>query len=519
MKEINRIVAQAKRALAAIENGKTFTTTYVLNRLEKAAANNSRDVLICHMRDIIAKRATDNRFVTQREMAEIYDHLYGLSGGRSKFRQEVGDLLPEKHATIRLEDKGAAGARIPYEEKLSPLFEENELSKELSGVFSLDKKSSFTALSDNSLRKAEKFAKLQLISLGCAPQTVKAIRSNDHFILCNASVDTSDFTQVNVPIPVQVTNGIPSLPNHFVQGDKLVKLNKQNLYVYLKDTNNFRKKASVNKFVSQRSISDFKVDTPVVPASLEKYADLENDLVAAASSFSRDQIKVATGVVAVELSGFGVPNPQVRVAASTDKTLTFTADIPTAYGRVEINIPVDMPNGRPVIPNKFATNGKIYKLNEDGLRAIMKAADHRDDISKVSREVEEMTRLSYGQLVDRIIDGVSRSDYRQAEDALSVISNKFEGQQYLSALDKFSKLLKHSSNGTERQAMIKKALESGDLIQIPTSVQPYCPKLGLPVSKVDFDHKGRPVPMTRKAQRDNLDETGAMMSTSKIALS
>ena len=147
-------------------------------------------------------------------------------------------MLPDKHAILKEAKKGAESARIPYEEKLSPLFEDNELSKELAGVFSLDKQSSFSALSNNSIKKAEKFARLQLVSLGCVPQEVKAIRTNDHFILCNASVDTSDFTQVNIPIPVQVTNGIPSLPSHFVQEDKLVKLNKENqlqakLYPYL----------------------------------------------------------------------------------------------------------------------------------------------------------------------------------------------------------------------------------------------------------------------------------------------
>ena len=102
------------------------------------------------------------------------------------------------------------------------------LAQELSGVFDLDKKGSFSAFSDNTIKKAEKFAKLQMTALGCAPQTVKAIKSNDHFVLCTASVDTSDFTQVEVSVPVQVTNGIPSLPTHFVQDNGLVKLNKEN---------------------------------------------------------------------------------------------------------------------------------------------------------------------------------------------------------------------------------------------------------------------------------------------------
>lgn len=519
MKEINRIIAEAKRALEVLENGKTFTTTYVANRLEKAAEANPRDSLICHMRDVMIKKSANDRFISQREVSESYDHLYGLSGGRSNFRKELGDLLPDKHATLNLSQATASGSRIPYENSLDPMFGDSDLSKELAGVFSLDKKSSFSALSDNTMRKAEKFAKLQLISLGCVPQKVQAIRSNDHFILCNASVDTSDFTQVSVSIPVQVTNGVPALPGHFIQGDGLVKLNKENLYVFIKDSNNFRKKTNAGKFASERSISEFKVDTPVVPVALERYVDLENELVIAASSFSRDQIKVATGVVAVELSGYGVPNPQVRVAGSTAKTLTLSADIPTAQGRIEIEVPVDMPNGRPVIPSHFGAGGKTYKLSALGLRDVMKAASAGDSIGTITREAEAMGGMSYNQLIDRMIDGVSKADLRQAEDALSAVGNKFGGEQYKFALDKFSKLLKHSSGNTERDDMIKKALASGDLIQLPTSVQPYCPKLGLPVSKIDFDDRGRVVPMRRAAQSNDIDETGAMISSSKITLS
>jgi hypothetical protein len=130
-----------------------------------------------------------------------------------------------------------------------------------------------------------------------------------------------------------------------------------------------------------------------------------------------------------------------------------------------------------------------------------------------------MSQMSYNQLIDRMIDGVSKGDLRQAEDALSAVGGKFGGEQYKFALDKFSKLLKHSSKSTDRNDMIKKALASGDLIQLPTSVQPYCPKLGLPVSKVDFDDRGRPVPMRRAAHSNDVDGTGAMMSSSKIVLS
>jgi hypothetical protein len=138
---------------------------------------------------------------------------------------------------------------------------------------------------------------------------------------------------------------------------------------------------------------------------------------------------------------------------------------------------------------------------------------------KVSREVEEMNRLSYPQLIDQVTEGVTVSDFRKAEDALATIETKFGGQKYISALDMFSKLLKHSANNSERDDHIKNALDRGELIRVPTSVQLYCPKLGLPVSKVAFDEKGRMIPATRALKSDPLKETGAMISASRIVLS
>lgn len=519
MNEIQKIAEEARKALENMTEGKTFSSSYVLNRLQKSADKNSGDALICHMRDVIEKRAAGQNFITQKEISEAYNHLYGLSGGRSNFRQELGDLLPTRQANAAQDPKGISAARVPYDEKLSPLYEDSELSKELSGVFSLEQKSAFSTISDSIVKKAEKFAKLQMIALGCPPTEVKAIRTNEHFILCNASIDTSGHTQVNVPIPVQVTNGMPSLPQSFVQGNQIVKLNKENLYVFIKDKNNFVQKVARDRFQGQRAFGEVQVDAAVVPASLERFTNLENALVAAATSFSRDQVRVATNVVAMEFASLGVPNPQIRVASSTDKSLTFFADIPTVKGRVEASVSVDMPNGRPVIPAEFLVAGNSYRLDKSGLQLVLGDASTIGGMNKVSREVEEMSRLSYSQLIDQVDSGVANRDYKQAEDAVSVIGQKFGGEQHIAALDRFSRLLKHSTGSTERDALIKAALDNGDLIKVQTSVQLYCPKLGLPVSKVAFDTKGRPIPMSRSRQSGALSDTGAMISTSKISLS
>ena len=520
MKEISRMALQAKKALDQINNGKTLSSSYVNQRLEKAADNNPRDILICTMRDVVAKYSSNKEFLTQNEIASLYDELYGFSGGKTAFRNELGDLLPRKHARPSSESPDISGSRANEGVRLDPLYSDNELSKELSGVFSLDS-SKFASYGDNSIRKAEKFAKVQLTSLGCAPREVRAIKNNDHFVLCNASYDMSDYTQVNVKVPVQITSGIPRIPTHFVDRGELSELNQQNLLVHIKDSSNHTKKNSANKFAQERSMKSLSVDSVVVPASLEKYADLENDLIVAASSFSRDQVGMATSMVAAEVSGMGVLNPQVKVAQSDSKNIVFDVEVSTRAGRKALSVPVEMHSGSPILPSKFSCDGNVYEFNKAGFSKFANDVKNNDRNSgSISRYSDDMSRISYHELMDKMIEGVSSEDYRLAEDALSTISSRFDNAKYLSALDKFSKLLKHSSNvNTERDDMIKEAVRNGDLISVPTSVELYCPKLGLPVSKVSFDDKGRPMPMRRKAQADNLFESGAAISTSKIFMS
>jgi len=510
MKDIKNIVKEAKKALEVIENGKTFPTSYVVGRLVEAAEKNPGDQVIGNYRDVIVKTASKNPFVTQKQLTQLYHELAGLGGGRDKFRSELNDLIFDKKAAAV--DRDASSARIPYDTGMLKLGSDSEASKEFAGVFSLEGKS-FSAHSDNAIKKAEKFAKVQLNSLGCMPTVVKAVHHNEHFILCKASVDTSDHTQVDLSVPVQLSNGIPSIPEFFIQEEKLVKLNKENLYVHLKDKQNFRKKATASKFEGQRVVHDYKIDTVVVPAALEKFADLEDKILASTVKFSQDQVKLASRVLEVELKGMGVQNPQIKVSSSDERVLNLKAEIPTADGRVDILVPVEFSSGRPLIPSAFTSGSKLYKLNAESLKLIVKSAK-ANGTELISRAQDNMGKMSYDQLMDRIVDGISKSDVKQAEDALSVIEAKFDSSVFLGALDKFSKLLKHASNGDKRDEMIKQALKSGDLIWTKTSVEPYCPKLGLPASKVDFDEKGRPVPL-RKALAQS---AGVLINTSKVVL-
>jgi hypothetical protein len=67
--------------------------------------------------------------------------------------------------------------------------------------------------------------------------------------------------------------------------------------------------------------------------------------------------------------------------------------------------------------------------------------------------------------------------------------------------------------------MIKEAIRRGDLIRTKNSVEWFCPKLGLPLSKVAFDERGRPVPKFRNEKRGLDSIEGTVISTSKIIMS
>ena len=177
-----------------------------------------------------------------------------------------------------------------------------------------------------------------------------------------------------------------------------------------------------------------------------------------------------------------------------------------------------MVNGQPILPSTFDFNKTSYDFSSMGFNKF--ANDISIGTEKgISRQAKEMSKQSYYSLIDTMIDGVSSGDLRMAEDALATIGGKFDSGQYKAALDKFSKLLKHSSKGSERDKLIKSALKSGELIVVPTSVEPYCPKLGLPASKIAFDDKGRIVPARKSSKADNLDDSGAMMSSYNISIS
>jgi hypothetical protein len=524
-KEILNIIAEAKKALGQMENGKTYISSQIVNRFEKAALQYPQDQLIGNMRDVLAKKARSQQFFSQKEIGGIYDHMVGLAGGQTAFRGCLGDLLPESR---HIAEKKATSSNIRKQEfegdRLEPIYKDSELSNAFSVLF-FNKKSSFGTYKNDNDKSVEKVVISQLGSFGYAPSYVKIMEGNEHFVLCTAFYDNATFRKASVNIPVQISGGLAQLPQHLIQDDKTVPLTKTNLLVALKEQENNQKVAAAKKYTNQRwDGRSVDLDKAVLPKSLEQFADLETDLIAAASNFSSNEIKMAIATVSTELMSFGAFNPHVKVGSSDKRGLILDAYIPTELGKVVIRVPVEIHNGKPILPSRFAADAgpgkeKIYDFSRSGLSRFASEIKPKSESLTVARQTGELSKMSYHELMDRMIAGVASKDYKLSEDVLQTVQERFGFDQFKVALDKFSQLLKYSSddNGTERNKLIKEAVTKGELIKLPTTVEWYNPKLGLPISKIAFDSKGRMVPAARRAASENIiDET--LISSSRILL-
>nr|BDD46207.1 hypothetical protein 39 [bacterium] len=520
IKEIRNIVEQARAALKHMENGQKYPAPYVVERFVKAANKHPTDQLIGNMRDVLVKRCSRQNFFTQKELTACYDRMYGLSGGQTAFRDELGDLLLDNHQLAKV--AYSASSRRGVDESRSIEVDSNtDLSNAFASLFDLGNDNSFGLYNPKDKKDVEKVVITKLNSMGMQPNDVVISESNEHFALATAVYNTNSLNKVAVHIPVPISGGQIKTPTSMISDGEVTDLCRANLLVHLKMGENQVKTATRNKYAGQHGSAPISMDKPVMPAALMDYADLENELVVAASNYSRNQILMATNMLATEFKAAGVVNPQIKVASSDKGVMVFDVSIPTAVGRSMVHVPVEFHNDKPILPSRFAAASTekeevIYDFTYENVQKFVRNANIKDPGIQKARETGELSKMSYHQLVDRMIEGVANEDYKLAEDALACIQDRFGPNKHKVALDEFANLLKISSSASStRAAMVKEAFRRGDLITISTSVEPYCPKLGLPLSKVDFDEQGRPYPKYRnKTANNNREEP--LISTSRI---
>lgn len=508
---------QAEKALRTIEIGREFPSNYIVDRFNTAWDRNQKDQVLGNMRSVIVKVASKKDSFSQAEITNLYDKFSNISGGGSAFREELGDLLMEGYGKIAQPVRGDLSKTAADMSKAVSTSEKSALSDAFSVLFSFGSNDDSGSFNKNLTKKAERLVVLELNSLGIRPELVRTITNNEHFILCNAYYRNPDLTTSHVSIPVQISGGNAVIPDQVVSGGGLIKLNKENILVELKVAQKTNKDSNISKYSDLRQTASLSTPTVKAPAALNEKFALSDEMILASGRFSQDQIRLASSVVSTEVSSWGA-RAQVKFAGTNNRGLSFLVKTATSVGEKSFIVPVQMNGNRVVMPSEFIANSEKFDFSTRGYSSFLSGSKVTTASSAFSRDSDELGRLSYPQLMDVVIDGVAKKDYKGSEDALSAIGSKFGPERFKIALDDFQKLIKTASQSFDED-MIKTAVKAGHLIRTKNSVEWFCPKLGLPLSKIAFDSAGRPVPKFRNEKRDleTLGDVG--FSTSKIFIS
>ena len=156
---LDKLLKAAKSLSSQINNGKEFSTRYVADVLSKKAEENPSDIMIHLMRDVVVKKASSQNFISQKEIGELYGSLVNYSGGESstRFRTVCAAFMPQEMEK-KAEVKADASHIRAGEQHVKTLQEYDtglgKMAEEFAGVFSLNKKGSFSGFSDNTSSKA-----------------------------------------------------------------------------------------------------------------------------------------------------------------------------------------------------------------------------------------------------------------------------------------------------------------------------------------------------------------------------
>jgi hypothetical protein len=507
---------QAEAALHSLQSGKEYPSQYVLNRFDSAWESNQKDQVIGNVRSVISKIASKQGFISQKEITGIYDRFSHISGGATNFRDSLGDLLMSGYGTLPEPKRNDISKTAADIGKPVTLNDKSSLSDAFSVLFSFGSNDDSGTYNKNLVKKAERLVALELNAMGIKPDMVKSVTGNEHYILCNAYYKNTDFTTSYISVPVQVTNGSVGIPSEMVSDGSVVKLSKENILVTLKTAQKKQKDSGLSKYSDLRQLDSVSTPSVKAPSALKEKFDISEEILLASNKFSGNQIKLAHSVVATEVNSWGA-RAQVKFSGTNDRGLSFLVKTATSVGEKSFIVPVEMRDEKVIMPSEFIANNQKYDFSTAGYGEFLAGAKTAT-AHTFSRESDELGKLSYAQLMDVIIDGVSKKDYKASEDALSAIGSKFGPERFKTALEDFQKFIKTSSQKFD-DGMIKEAIRRGDLIRTRNSVEWFCPKLGLPLSKVAFDEKGRPVPKFRNEKRDLDSIDGTVISTSKIIMS
>ncbi len=526
MDSLKQIADLARGLLKSADVGKEYTMEYVVSRLDGALDEYPNDPVIRSVAQVLNKQSKNGKLTTsQKELYEVYNHFAGLSAN-SMIKEAVGDILYvyDSAPKASISNQTEYSYR-PNTEELSFNIAHNPLEN----LF--DKKIEAGIYYDPTLAKIGKQTLLdELNSIGIPATDIKVVAGvGDNVAIVYDAIFTNKLGTAHIPMFIEVKDGTTP-PTHFYCNNQFIQLTAENLNKAIVEKAQIENDIANVKMTGIRTSSSiissnfaFEEDAPAaitldrvpMPPALKDFASFaEEALIDASTAFGPELVRTAKALCSRELSNMGF-KAQVMLSESTDNCLICSAELDSSLGKVEIKLPVEIINDRPQIPALFyneTDKDKIFDFTKAELSNYLTAA--KTDNGRILRYSADFFNMTFNQLKEEMLNGVSKKDYVRAEQALNRIEDKFGSELHLAALSDYAKYLSYASVDKEEvpQAKCKLLLTKG-------SIEPRCGHYNVPISRVATNTRGDCELIERKAKYDNLAEsTGTLMRSNKITL-
>ena len=556
MTNFGALKSQAELLLAKLEQGKHYVIGDLNSRLQKAAEDHPQDIVIKSVASVIERVCSKDpaALISQGDVEKLYNELVGLNASGTRFREVLGDLLVSDapNQTDVTNAQHINGLRDDPEMGAIDYGVDDQVKSGFEKMFDPISDKYDPQLAANAKQKVGH----ELQTLGFRNPRVRLAGGNARFLVFAADLDTNRGA-IRVYIPTESTGD--KFPSVFVAGNRFEKLTATDLNIHLEESafrndrlpnvsailhsldlavqadrkhvedEEFSKLSSAlpqdngsmglsgpglfaNLPDQKDNMQDIEIPVTPLPKELKLVAsDLEESVMEAAVGYPQATVRLAKRMIVAELGSMGFKGSQIRVASATHDGFICEAILNTPRGKLSIEVPVEMNGNAPLLPSVFAKGDYVAKFNAANINAI--AMRDAGTISVAVHRDSELYGMSLHELKDTIVRSASTGDFETCDEALEVISGRFDEDTYRTVVSDYHSmltgLLKSKDNLTQSFA------DSDQFVRSPNSIYPLHKKFGLPAHELIRDENG--VYHKKSTYSSNEAEAeGGFFSTAKV---
>lgn len=453
-----------------LNENKRYTAGLLLPRFKEAADRNRQDVTINQAAFVIEQVAQKDpaREVTANDLRELGQQFYQNG---TDFNNEFADLLEEQTESTQVETN-----RLDYSEGgLKNIEWDGAYEREQTNLYSDESDIEMIidptiACTDQELRLVRQAAQLIDDEIKGTRRVAKISsilrRKTDNELLFQTTLRTaSSESEVDVFIPVEVSNEIPLFPQVMATTEKVYTLDSEGLDNLTADINSQIHIKRAQHISNLRSAEDYEI--AIRNDNMGKYAEevdefselsespkaslgheeiektLRDAVLEKETRYTQEARNAGRELVETELQDLGFQHPQVSFNGDFEHGLTYEANVNTGLGKMKIVVAVEENKNLLFPPSQFkvANEEQIYTLTKE---AINQAARSTKDGLKA--EVHPfLYAKSYPELKKQLKAAAHHKQHKLAQDIISLIDEKFGDYYRNAATDDYQTWLEEST--------------------------------------------------------------------------